>query len=193
MSEKRMDLEAYRDYLWNQEKSKNTIEKYIRDVNTFLTFLNGKEIDRGQVISYKEHLTKTYKISSINSMIVALNNYLNFIGKNECCVKTCRVQRQIFREESRALSKEEYLRLLEAAEKEKKIRLSCVIQTIASTGIRVGELSYITVESLKRRMAEIRFKGKSRIILIPDSLVHVLKRYCREAGIVSGCIFVTRK
>lgn len=66
---------------------------------------------------------------------------------------------------------------------QKKIQLSCILQTIASTGIRVSELKYITVESLKGQMVEIDCKGKYRLIPLPAALVIVLKDYCRKKKI----------
>ena len=186
------DLEDYREYLWSLEKSRNTIDKYVRDVKKFLFFLEGEKIEREKVLNYKEYLKKNYKISSANSMLASLNNYLKFKKKQKFCVRSFRVQRQAFREDSRSLSKTEYQRLLMEAEKRKKIRLSCIMQTIAATGIRVSELPYITVESLNRKMAQIDSKGKTRIVLIPRSLSVLLWHYCKCMKIKSGCIFVTR-
>ena len=41
------------------------------------------------------------------------------------------------------------------------------METICSTGIRVSELAYITVESVRNGRAEIALKGKIRTILLP--------------------------
>ena len=78
------------------------------------------------------------------------------------------------------------------AEKNGNQRLSCILQTIGSTGIRIGELQYICVESLQKRMANIRLKGKTRSIILPNSLVKLLKDYCRRQNIRTGCIFITK-
>lgn len=186
------ELYEFERHLRDLERSRNTIEKYMRDVKKFLVYLHGREFKRELVISYKEKLKAAYRISSVNSMIAAVNQYLKFIGREDCCVKLCRVQQQIFREDSRNLTKEEYMRLLEEAKKSGALRLSYILQTIASTGIRVSELSGITVESLAKRMAKISSKGKVRIILIPDSLALMLIKYCKKEKIETGSVFVTR-
>lgn len=186
------ELEAFEQYLYEQDKSKNTIEKYIRDVKKFRDFCGGCPPDRENVVHYKSFLQETYKVSSINSMLIALNCYLRFIGKGDCCIRTCRQQRRIFCDESRKLRRGEYRRLVMEAKSRGDVRLCGILQTIASTGIRVGELKYITVEALKERKVQIDFKGKVRIIILPRSVVLFLKDYCRKMHIKSGCIFITK-
>ena len=186
-------LEQFAAWLRDRERSKNTVEKYVRDARRFLEFAGTDAWGREQVLLYKGYLQKKYKITSVNSMLVALNSYLLFIGRPECSVNICRVQRCLFRDESRELSYREYKKLVRAANMQKKIQLSCILQTIASTGIRVSELKYITVESLKGQMVEIDCKGKYRLIPLPAALVIVLKDYCRKKKIKKGSIFVTYK
>lgn len=192
MEKMEKNLETFEQELRKQEKSRNTIEKYIRDTKRFLDFLDGREPDQEIVIRYKESLQDTYRVSSVNSMVIAVNSYLHHIGRDDCRVRTCRVQRRMFREEERELSKKEYRRLVMEADKAGKNRLCCILQTIASTGIRIGELKYITVEALKERMVRIDFKGKARTIILPRVLVIVLKDYCRNMGIKRGVIFLTK-
>lgn len=192
MKTEKNELENYEMYLRRQEKSENTIKKYVRDVRRFLDFLGEDEMERDQVIRYKQYLLTRYKVSSVNSVLTAINGYLRYHDRADCCVSVCRVQKQIFRDIQKELTREEYRELVAAASTCKKKRLHCLLQTIGATGIRVSELRYITVESLRAQIVTIRSKGKSRIILIPFSLKKVLENYCREEGIQSGCIFVTR-
>lgn len=192
MKEWSRELEAYRLHLYEQEKSKNTIEKYIRDVKKFLNFAAGEEIDRELALQYKEALQGSYQTSSVNSMLIALNGFLRFVGRGDCQLKICRVQRQIFRAEERELDRKEYQRLVREAGKQGKDRLCHILQTIACTGIRIGELQYITAEALRTRRVRIDFKGKVRIIILPRSLTLALMDYCRRRGIRRGQIFVTK-
>ena len=120
------------------------------------------------------------------------NSYLKYLGKNECCVRSCRIQRQIFRSDSLELSREEYQTLINTALKKGKYRLSCIMQTIGSTGIRISELQYITVEALETGIVHVRSKGKERIIFLTSSLTKLLQAYCRKEGRTDGCIFITR-
>lgn len=186
------ELKRFEQYLYEQEKSKNTIEKYVRDVRHFLDFLGGREITRQSVIEYKGQLKESYKVSSINSMLIALNSFLRFTGREDMCVRGLRQQRQIFKEEERELKKAEYQRLLWEARRQGKQRLYCLLQTVAGTGMRIGELPYVTVEAVKARKLKINFKGKLRIIFLPKALSVVLLDYCRRAHIKTGSVFVTK-
>ena len=179
----------FRHYLIQEEKSSATIEKYLRDIRCFFRFLSGKEISKEKTIAFKEYLTQHYAPSSVNSMLVALNSFLRFTNRQEYCVKTLKIQRQIFSREERELSKAEYKRLIKAAA---NTRLSYIIQTICGTGIRVSELQYITTTEVQKGKAVVNCKGKMRIILIPAPVRELLKKYIKKAGIQQGSVFITK-
>ena len=155
------DLEHYGQYLTECEKSKNTIEKYLRDVRAFLIFSGERELSKEIILDYKKLLIEKYRTSSVNSMLIAVNGYLSWIGRDDLRVRVCRTQRRIFREEERELTREEYQRLLMTARRENRERLFCILQTIAGTGMRIGELKYLTAETLEERKIRIDFKGQS--------------------------------
>lgn len=190
-------IEDYKIWLAEEEKSKNTIKKYIRDILAFYRFANGgvneeKVISKTQVMEYKEYLEKKYAVSSVNSMLVAINRFLEYRGWNNCRVRLIKCQRCIFRDEQRELTKDEYRRLVDAARKEKNYRLAMIMETICATGIRVSELEFITVEAAQKGRADINCKGKHRVILLPDKLRKALVRYALEKNICSGYIFRTK-
>ena len=177
----------FEQYLKEEEKSEATIEKYLRDVRTFAEYLAGRPIEKAEIISYKEYLTNHYAPASVNSMLVALNGFLRFSGLSSYCVKILKIQRQIFYEENKELTKEEYRRLVRAAE---HTQLSYVIQTICGTGIRVSELRYITVEAVRAGKAVVNCKNKTRVIFIPAPLQKLLNKYIKKSGIQAGSVFV---
>lgn len=182
-------LRTYKRYLDEEEKSEATTEKYLRDARAFLLYINGSEITKRETIRYKEHLSRRYAPASVNSMLVALNGYLRFIGKGDCCVKLLKIQRQMFCREEKELTKEEYQRLVRAAEGS---RLSYVIQTICGTGIRVSELPYITVEAVMQSKAVVNCKNKTRVIFIPAPLQKLLKQYIKKSSLTTGSVFVSK-
>ena len=161
------ELERFRDYLREQEKSSHTIEKYCRDVRKFLMFAD-EDWDKNTIISFKEYLQAHYKTSSANSMLASLNSYFHFIGRQEYCVRTFRVQKRIFCDERQEMTRSDYQKLVKAARERGDERLCAILQTIASTGIRISELSYITAESLAQGEVVIDCKGKQRVILLPQ-------------------------
>lgn len=190
-------VEAYKICLIEQEKSKNTISKYVRDVTAFFYFLSAEKkelvlVNKLLVMEYKEHLQKTHMASSVNSMLVALNGFLQHMNWTDCCVRLIKCQRRIFRDEQQELTKAEYLRLIEAAKKKENSRLEMVMKTICATGIRVSELIFITVEAAKSGRADIYCKGKRRVIFLPDQLRKALLHYTKEQKISSGYIFRTK-
>ena len=90
-------LEQFKQHLISEEKSVNTIEKYLRDVRSLAAFLNGCEVTKEQVIAYKQKLIDAgYAVRSINSMLASINSLLSFLGWYDCKVKAIKQQRQIF-------------------------------------------------------------------------------------------------
>ena len=114
------------------------------------------------------------------------------MGWQECQVKALRLQRQLFRDDSKELTRAEYDRLIAAAHTLGRERLALLMETICATGIRVSEVQYLTVEAVERGRAEISLKGKIRTILIPGKLRRKLLKYARKNKTVSGEIFHTR-
>ena len=184
-------LELFRENLIREEKSPATIEKYMRDARAFAGYSKGICISKEQVLKYKKALMeKGYAIRSINSMLASVNSLLSFLGWSDCRVKALRCQRQTYCTRNRELSKTEYMRLLDACRGQE--RLFLLLQTICSTGIRVSELKYFTVEAIQAGELSVRCKSKTRTILVPGRLKKLLLAYARKNHINSGSIFVTR-
>lgn len=186
-------LEEFRDQLRAGEKARATIEKYVRDVGVFFEYAKpGSEIDKYTVIDYKKFLTEHYLAASVNSMLAAVNAFLKAMGWHECTVKSLKIQKEAFRVRERDLTKGEYFRLLEAAKKKGNMRLYWIMQVLCATGIRVSELRYITVESLRTGSAKVSSKGKQRTVLLPAALCRKLRKYAAACKITRDSIFVTR-
>ena len=183
----------FRNYLLEEERSAATIEKYGRDVLAFLSWLSDREeISKEVVVGYKQAIIGKYKTTSANSMLVSVNRFLDFIGKKDCQVKLFKIQRNPFRKKDKELTKEEYTRLILAAKAKSSSRLFLMIQAICSTGIRVSEHRFITREALERGRITIYNKGKERVVFLPKKLKKCLLQYCRQNGIYSGPVFVTK-
>lgn len=184
-------LEAFQNSLILDEKSKATIQKYMRDVHVFYAFTLEKEVKKEQLIAYKKHLLEHhYAVRTVNSMLCSVNRLMHFLGWEDCIVKGLRLQKQIYQSEQKELTKAEYRRLLRAAEH--KPRMQMILRTIGCTGIRVSELQYFTVESVKKQKILISCKGKIRTILLPSMLQKQLLSYCRRHKIHKGMVFCTR-
>ena len=132
-------INRYKDYLLNEEKSNVTIEKYARDIRTFYTWMEGRELTKSLVLAYKETLIEKYSPASVNSVIAALNGFFEYNEWFGLKVKSLKLQKAIFTQSEKELTKEEYERLLYAAKQKNNERLYLIMQTICSTGIRVSE------------------------------------------------------
>ena len=185
------EIEQYRLFLIEEEKSEATVEKYTRDVRAFAAWCGKEPLTKTKVLAYKKKLTDEYAPAGVNSMLSSLNSYFEYAGARELKVKTLKIQRRLFCKGERELKKEEYERLLSAA-KRREMRLYYLLQTICSTGIRVSELQYITVSAVKKRRADIHLKGKMRTVLLPDELCRMLKRYAEREAVTEGSIFVSK-
>lgn len=188
-------LDNYRVYLYEQEKSSATIQKYMRDLDKLVQYAAGRNVDKLLVIRYKEYLKndRDYKTSSINSFLVAANRFFDFMKWYELKVKTYKIQKETFMPENKELSKDEYKRLVKTAMQGGKKRIGMIVQTVCATGIRVSELSSITVSAVKCGMATLYNKGKERQILIPRDLQVRLLHYIRKNEIKTGAVFQTSK
>lgn len=186
-------VEDFEKYLYKEEKSENTIQKYLHDVRAFMIFAGDSEIKKETVIAYKNKLlNENYAVRSINSMLASLNSFFAFLDWSDCKVKSIKLQRQVYCPEEKELTKAEYMRLVNTAKQKGNERLNLILQTICGTGIRVSELQYITVEAVKNGESIVSLKGKTRSVFIVKELRKKLLRYTAEQKIRSGSIFITR-
>lgn len=186
-------IRAYAHYLQMEEKSGATMEKYLRDIQAFASWLDGRDISKELTSEWKSHLvSQDYAPTTVNAMLSALNSLLEFLNLRECRVKFLKIQRRLFRDADRELTKDDYQRLLNTAHKLGRERLELLVETIGATGIRVSEVAYITVESVQQGKAEITLKGKIRTILLPGKLRRKLLKYAQKQKTASGAIFRTK-
>lgn len=183
-------IKGFKEYLIYEEKSKITVDKYIHDVSAFMEYTNGLEITKNIVLSYKKELVSKYAVRSVNSKLASVNSFLSFLGWEDCKVKSLKIQREMYSSEEKELTKTEYIRLLNAANNNSRLRL--IIETICGTGIRVSELQYFTLEAIKCGTVTVSCKNKTRSIIVPSKLRKLLLSYARKNGITGGIIFRTR-
>jgi len=184
-------IDEYRSKLILEEKSAATVEKYLRDIHAFFAFIGNAALTKELVMAYKKQLIeRQYAVRSINSMLGSVNSLLDYLECPECRVKAIRQQRKIYCAEEKELTKQEYMRLLEAAKNKPQLRL--VMETICGTGIRISELRYFTVEAVRSGEVTVNCKAKTRTILLPKKLQKLLLGFAKKNRIGSGEIFITR-
>ena len=190
MTEK--DLVRFRKYLLERENSPATIEKYMRDVRKFYGFSETGEISKEQLLKYKEWLVTEYAVSSANSMLVALNQFLCFMELGSLKLKRLREQKTCVEMSGRALSKKEFRNLVCMARQRGRIQLAIILETMCATGVRVSELKYFRVKDVAKGIVRVWNKGKERMVVIPDLLRKKLLLYIKKEQLTSGLLFCTR-
>ena len=187
-------ISAFTAALFQAERSRATVEKYLRSVRAFFLYLNGQPVTKNAVVAWKEHLQQAegYSPSTVNASLAALNGLFSFLGWTDCRAHYLKVQRRLFRDAGQELDRQDYARLIAAAHELGRERIALVMEAICATGIRVSEVRYLTVEAANKGRATISLKGKIRTILLPGKLCRKLLKYAKKQKITSGEIFLTR-
>ena len=186
-------IEQFEAYLHKEERSNGTVDNYIRNVRELAAWLAGQAVTKEQLVAWKDALqAKRLQPTTVNAKLAAIGCFLRVMGWQDCQVRFLRVQRRVFREKEKELTREEYEKLLAAAQQQGSARLALLLETICATGVRVSEVQYITVEAARRGRADVTMKGKIRTILIPNKLCRKLLKYAKQTKTASGKIFLTR-
>lgn len=182
----------FKNYLIEQEKAVDTISKYLSNMKEFFNWKEEREITKQLCLDYKRHLLdRNLSSITINTKISSLNCLLKFLNLNNYYLKFLKIQKKVFCDEEKELTIKEYEKLVNTAYRLDKEQLALIIQTICSTGIRVSELKYITVEAIINGKAEIHLKGKDRTILIPKELRKKLMQFIKKNNI-EDIVFITK-
>lgn len=187
------DIRCFAQNLKELEYAQGSIEKYVRDVWAFKAWSEDRAVKKESLMQWRTYLLAgSHRPRTINAMLSSLNCFFKFMAWDDFRINYLKIQRTLFRNTEQELTRAEYHQLIKTAEREKKQRLALLMETICATGIRVSEVSYITVEAIRTGRADIHLKGKIRTILIPGKLCKKLEKYAKNQKITSGEIFLTR-
>ncbi|GHV07457.1 tyrosine recombinase XerD [Clostridia bacterium] len=186
-------LADFAHHLKLAEKSEATITKYTRDVRKFAEYLGGEPVSKEAVIDYKSKLRADGRaVTGINAVIAAINSFLDFLQLPDLKIKPFKVQRRQFRDSNREMTRDEYSNLLSAALNSGNCQLWLIMQTICSTGIRVSELQFVTVEAVKLGQITVTNKGKTRVVPLTEKLCDKLTKYIMKSKI-TGEVFPVKR
>lgn len=169
------DLEGFRLFLQEEERSENTIRSYLYAVRTF--FKAYPELTKQAVIAWKTELSKKYPASTVNLRLNAVRQYAVF-KEILIPVKLMKVQ-QIFSAEN-VITDEQYHHLMYSLKSDGKMQWYYNILILAKTGTRISEAVKLKKADVLRGYAVIPTKGKVRTVLFPTSLQEELKDYLSE-------------
>lgn len=168
-----VQIEKFREYLIDNERSKNTIDSYIRSVAMY--FERYDDLSKANMIDFKKWQLDQWTPKTAHNRVVALNQFCIFLGKNECCIKGIKMQQSSSVEN--VISLEEYNKLISGLKEDGNTKGYWMIAYLAKTGARVSEFIRIPKKSLDIGYAEMWTKGKIRRIYIPQNLINESKDF----------------
>lgn len=182
----------YEEELERQNLAASTIQTYLRSARQFIDFIAGQAVSGRLVREYSRFMEQRhFKASTINLNLIAINKFLRFCHYGDCTIKVERLpQRQSL---NHVLEPKDYHKLLKHAKQSGREKYYFLMKTLAKTGIRISELSYITVEACNKGVTQVHNKGRFRDVYLPDGLIAELRQYCRREKIESGSIFIGNK
>lgn len=174
----------FKEYLYENDKSKNTINAYANDLKDFFNFYNKdiKDISKEDIKEYTNYLlNKELSIKTINRKLVSLHQYIEFLNdvknfKIVIKIKQLKIEQQNFINDMLDICS--VRRIVRAAEKKNDVRAVTMFYTLFYTGMRVSEMLKIKLKDIDKDSIVISGKGnKYREILIPKKLKAQWKIY----------------
>lgn len=179
----------YEKRLRKEEMSENTIKSYVGTAKKFLADYGA--INRSNTLAYKEHLISNYKPATVNNRILALNNFLHFLKRDNLKVKTIRVQQKLYLDN--VISNTDYRKLIRKLKKDEKKKWYMIVRTMVCTGARISEIIAFQVEDVYTGYVELYAKGnKLRRIYFPKILQMELIGWLEEDQRKEGSLFLNK-
>ena len=191
-------LQDYRDYLYDQDKSEQTIKSYMADLNSFSCWfqhttgepLNLENVTPMEIIDYRNTMLDwDRKPSTINRSLISISSFCQWAQQNDLIVNNPAEGIRSVAEEPlapRALERKEQLGLLRAVRRSGNMRDLAIITMLLHTGVRVSELCNLRVSDIRistnSNMVAVREgKGtKRRNIPLNSTAIGVLKDYLKS-------------
>ena len=184
-------MEEFFRYLEENRRGDGTLESYRRTLLSLYEYLpEEKTVSRQRLLDWKEEmLSAGYAVRTVNARVSAVNSFLEYRDRRDLQIHPVSAPKNDAVPE---LTRREYLRLLNTARMLKRERTYFLIKTICCAGVRVQQLSQVTVEAVEAGSAVIRGQCGSQVLHIPPVLREELLAYAGRHGIRSGPVFITR-
>lgn len=185
-------IEAFLEDLRSRGRSEESLDTYRWALLALCEFLPGNKhigADTGELWR-KRLIDQGLSPRTVNARMSAFNSYCRFIGRKEW------QSEDFFRDVEVAqpeLSREEYLRLLQAARTLGRRKSYLIIKVLGGAGLRVQELPQLTAEAVKQGAVELASHNgaRHRTLWIPALLQRELEAFIRQEGIQEGPVFRT--
>ncbi len=169
-------------------ESQNIYRRGLRSLYNFLP--EDKTIRRGTLESWRDKMLEDgYSNSAVNGMLVAVNQFLEFVGHRELRL-TDRLK--VARNPQPELTRGEYFRMLATAKAQGNEKLYLIVKIFACTGIYSQSLPMVTVENVRKGRFWVTYLGDQTAFRIPPCLQQELLSFAESQGITSGPLFLTK-
>lgn len=209
-------MEEFKNYLLEQNKSQNTIDNYIRNVNSFKKWYKEttgeelKKLYRPNVLDYKSYLRnmkktrkgENLKAETINVNLSAIMKYNKFLIDKE-------IQKDIVIQENDFIKVQkqhinpckvdtaDVERFRQQILEHETKRDYAIVTVILYVGLRISECLNIKMNDFDLNSKEIIVRngkgGKVRTVYMNDKVVEAIKEYLKERKNDSKYLFVSRQ
>lgn len=182
------DAERFLAEWTDKGRSADTVNRYRHALEVLYQALpEDKTIRRGTLAEWQDELLESgYSNASVNVFLSASDSFLAFMGCRELQVGKRMAKDEKLQPE---LTRSEYLRMLTTAKSMGDERLYLLVKTIGSTGLRLNELSEMTIANIKAGKFVVTFQGVRRLVHMPNCLVQELLAFAERQGIQDGLVF----
>lgn len=195
--------ESFVDHLRGHGRSISTILAYGKDVSQLIDYLEKKsvsqitEVTRDQLEGFKEDLSRqNYTAKSVSRKLNSIKTFFRFLqaeGLIEEDPATSVSHPTYEAKPPRILSKMEYRALRDACRDDG--RIAAIVELMLQTGIRIGEVSRLELEDLKKEEIFIKTYQSQppRTIPLNKAAKGALERYLQERpNTKAKAVFVTK-
>lgn len=183
-----IDIEGFRNHLYEEEVSENTINTYITGVRKYDQMFD--EISKPNLIAFKKYLMEHFKAKTVNNRITAMMQYCQY-KEIPMKLKQVKEQKQTYIEN--VITIEQYERLVQALKADGKERWAVYVMLLAKTGMRISEALKVTKKDILSGSVTMFSKGRMRTIYFPKSLVSEISGFLEEMDDDDVLITISKK
>lgn len=167
-----IDIDGFRNYLYEEEVAQNTVKSYLCAVNGYAKLYD--EISKANLIAYKQQLLLRCKPATVNLRITALLAYCKYKGI-PMKIKSVKKPRKTHLEN--VITAEQLDKLLRGLRADGNEHWAVNILLLAKTGMRVSEALRITKRDVLSGSVTMHTKAHMRTIYFPQSLIAEIRGY----------------
>lgn len=164
------DIEGFKNYLYEEELSQNTIDSYLFGVRKF--FGKYSEITKPNLIAFKQELTEDYKPQTVNLRLTAVLKYCEYKDIN-LKIKHIKEPKKTYVEN--VITQRQVNCLLEGLKKDNKMRMYYYIILLSKTGMRISEALRVKKKDIIHGSVTMSTKAHMRTIHFPKKLQEEIK------------------